>query len=500
MSIPTIQAEAAHFLRNLTGAEPIETHISAIFRDENHAWKLKKAVSLPYLDFSSLGQRLHFLERELELNRRTAPEIYLRVRAIYRREDGRLALTQGDEPLPADALEYVLQMARIPDGDLYDAIALRGALKPEMLTALADVVFAFHAGLDPLTKTDWADQLSRIIDGNRVAALRTVLDPVLVTRWYESISAVLRADRSAFAARGAGGFVRRGHGDLHLGNICQWNSRPTLFDALEFDEALGTIDIGFDLAFLLMDLDRRVGRPAANLVFNRVIARNGDSAMVPLMPLYISLRAMVRAHVTALVGDVGIGQKLLGSAIDDLQSAAVALIAIGGLPGSGKSTLARRIAPLIGNCPGALILRHDEIRKQLAGVAPEQKLDASFYTPSMNARVDRHSLDLMASTRFSRSMIVDATCRDPVFRGAIEATARAHGVKFLGFWLTASPATLERRIGTRKSDASDADIALLHTMIADAPSPPADWQLIDTTRDDGGLAAIRDALERRSIG
>lgn len=499
MPIPGPQAEASTFLQELTGAQPIETHISAVYCGNRHAFKLKKAVVLPYLDFSTPTRRLRFLRRELILNKRTAPDIYQHVKAIYHTLNGKLALTEDGQDLPADAVDYVLQMAKIPKKDLFDNIAAQGPITTDILKALADTVFFFHAGLVPITSKDWPDELRRLIDENMISAEYTGLDTTILTQWYELAVLALQARWADFTARGEGGFICRAHGDLHLGNICLWNSKPTLFDALEFDEKLATIDTAYDFAFLLMDLDQRLGSATANLVFNRVIARSGDAAMVPLLPLYLSLRAIIRAHVAALSGDLSVTNTLLGSAIKYLQPNPVALVAIGGLPGSGKSTLAYRLAPRLGSSPGGLILRHDEIRKQLAGVPPERKLDPSFYTPEMNDRVERRSLDLMKASDFSRAIIVDATCRNPHFQHAIEEAARTHKIAFFGFWLTAPLAALEERVGARTADASDADVPLLRSMLAAAqPAPPA-WSLIDTTQNDGGFAEMMSVLSTSKL-
>ncbi len=181
-------------------------------------------------------------------------------------------------------------------------------------------------------------------------------------------------------ARAAAGFVRRCHGDLHLGNLCLWRGRPVLFDALEFDEALATIDVAYDLAFLLMDLEHRLDRAAANRVLNRYVARTGDADLVGGLPAFLSMRAMVRAHVEARSGHADRVDAYLADASAVSEPAAPVVIAIGGLPGTGKSTLARALAPALGAAPGALVLRSDEIRKRQHGVQPEQRLPQSAYT------------------------------------------------------------------------------------------------------------------------
>jgi hypothetical protein len=166
--------------------------------------------------------------------------------------------------------------------------------------------------------------------------------------------------------------------------LCLWQGRPTPFDALEFDEALARIDTGYDLAFLLMDLDRQAGRAAANRVLNRALARSGDYGVLGLLPLWLGLRALVRAHVEAARGQDGVS--LLGAAAEYLAPPPPCLIAVGGLQGTGKSTLARGLAPSLGAAPGALLLRSDELRKRHFGLAPESPLPPEAYTEAVRNR------------------------------------------------------------------------------------------------------------------
>ena len=228
-----------------------------------------------------------------------------------------------------------------------------------------------------------------------------------------------------FTARSTTGFIRRCHGDLHLGNICLWEGKPVPFDALEFDEALATIDVGYDLAFLLMDLDRRAGRAAANRVMNRYVARNGDAAVVAGFPIFLSQRAMIRAHVLASAGQESAGGQesadYLAAAGTYLDPVTPVVIAIGGLQGTGKSTLARALAPEIGPAPGALVLRSDETRKRLHGLPPEARLPPSAYSPTANAATNEALVEqARVAAEAGHAVIVDATFLDPVVRVALE--------------------------------------------------------------------------------
>jgi hypothetical protein len=335
-----------------------------VFVGEDTVWKLKKAVRLPFLDFSSVTARRHFLRRELELNQPAAPEIYRDVVAVVRRSNGELALSA--DPLDGEAIDWVLRMAPVPDQDFLDVIATRGGLTRKILDGLGDCVARYHARLPPVVDWNSCEALTRMAEGNVRSALAAGLPEEPIHAWCHHVTSVLQTRRAWLRERVTTGFVRRCHGDLHLGNLCLWRSTPVPFDALEFDEELATIDVGYDLAFLLMDLEQRgADRDAANRVMNRYIARNGDVALTRGLPAFLSLRAMVRAHVSAAAGKTEEARGYLTSALAYLSPAPAFALAIGGLQGTDKSTLARCLAPRLGAAPGALILRSDEIRKHV---------------------------------------------------------------------------------------------------------------------------------------
>nr|WP_246522820.1 bifunctional aminoglycoside phosphotransferase/ATP-binding protein [Neoroseomonas eburnea] len=471
-------------LARLSGAAPVETHISAVYVGRDTAWKMKKAVALGFLDFTSLAERERFCRRELELNQPHAPGLYRDVVPLTRGPDGRLR-EGGDGP----AVEWVLRMAPVPAGDFLDEIAAREGLPPRLLDAVADAVAAMHAAA-PRAETDPPAAMAAILDGNVPSALRAGLDPGRVRAWAAAARAELARVAPALAARGAAGFVRRCHGDLHLGNFCLWEGRPTPFDALEFDEALARIDVGYDLAFLLMDLDLRLGRAAANRVLNRYVARGGDAGLLVGLPLWLSLRAMIRAHVEGTRGrDWSV---LLTAAEAHLAPAATRLVAVGGLQGTGKSTLARALAPALGRCPGALVLRSDEIRKRRFGVAPEARLPAAAYAEGVSAAVHAEMFAMAATALAAgQAVVLDAVFLDPGHRAQAEAVARAAGVRFDGIWLEAPLEILRARLAARHGDASDANEAVLLRAAAVDPGAMA-WHRV--AADDGAAAAARSAI------
>lgn len=483
--IPSAQAEVAAFLAGLAGAAPIETHISAIFVGQDTAWKMKKAVALGFLDFSSLAARGHFCQREWELNQPAAPGIYRDVVAITRAPDGRLQ--EGGD---GEVVEWVLRMAPIPAGDFLDAVAAQGALDAKLLDALGDAVFALHQAAPRVEGLDAPAAMASVLAGNLRAARAAGLPETAIAPLEAALQAALTQSAPALTARAAEGRIRRCHGDLHLANLCLWQGKPTPFDALEFDEGLARIDTGYDLAFLLMDLDQQAGRAAANRVLNRYLARSGDYGLLAPLPLWLALRALVRAHVQAARGRDG--APLLCAAIDYLALPPARLIAVGGLQGSGKSTLARGLAPLLGAAPGALLLRSDELRKRRFGLAPEAPLSAEAYAEEVSRAIHEELFMIAeAALRQGHAVALDAMFLDPEHRRQAGQIAARIGVPFQGFWLEAPMEILKSRILARRDDASDATIAVLERATQADPGA-IDWLRLDAAGD--ALGAARQAL------
>lgn len=468
------QAPVYALLQGLAGRPPIETHISAVFVGANTVWKLRRAVVRPFLDFSVLAERKRTARREFELNAPHAPGLYRDVVPVTKTEYG-LELNG-----PGTPVDWVVRMARVPAHDFLDQMAQRGAITAVLLDQIADAVAALHGTLAPVT-IDHAAALRRVAQGNLDSAHAAGLSSDALATWWTGITAALDGLAPWLETRARQGFVRRAHGDLHLGNLCLWQGHPVAFDALEFDEALATIDVGYDLAFLLMDLDRRCGRAAANRVLNRYVARTGDAALVAGLRLFLSLRAMVRAHVSASSGQDA--SAYLATALNALhpppgRTLAIGALAIGGLQGTGKTTLARRIAPHFGPAPGALIVRSDEIRKRLNRVAPEEHLPPSAYAEPVSRAVLAELLaEFAAAVACGHGVIADATFIDPIDRSAVAACAGA--TPFEGVWLEAPMEVLEARLAARTGDASDANATVLHQS-AQADPGEITWTLLNS--------------------
>ncbi len=521
-------------LRRLAGSAPVKTHISLVFVGANTVWKLKKAVRLAFLDFSTLEARRRFTLRELELNKPAAPELYRDAVPLVRGPDGVLVVGETADT-DQQVVDWVLRMARVPPNDFLDVVAAEGRLTPALLDALGDAVAAYHGAAAPPPQPSPAPRerepgaaantpspaergrvgegvppphgtagvypaMRRVTDGNAQSALDAGLPEAAVRTWQSQLLASLDSIAPWLEQRARDGFVRRVHGDLHLGNLCLWHGEPVLFDALEFDEAMATIDLGYDLAFLLMDLDQRVDRAAANRVLNRYVARTGDAALTRGLPVFLSLRAMVRAHVEAKRRNSALAKRYLGAATAYLRVVPPIALAIGGLPGTGKSTVARALAPELGNAPGALVLRSDEIRKRQHGVAPEQRLPQSAYSDAASHAVFAQLAELVRQTATGgHAVVADATFIDPRDRALVQSAALEAGVVFVGLWLEAPLPVLEQRISSRQGDASDATPAVLRAAAESSPQA-GDWTPVDVSfSPDHAFARARQALQQHVI-
>jgi uncharacterized protein len=443
----------------------IETHAARVFLAGADAIKVKKHVRLPYLDFSTLALREAALARELELNRPAAPNLYLGLKRITRESGGGLAFDGTGE-----TVEMALHMRRFAQDDLLSHAAARGRVDRQTAMAVADVVFATHEAALVVTSSDGVERFETIISDIAVA-YGACSDPVIGahrTSFADLARAHLARLRPLLAARARAGFRRRCHGDLHLGNMVLWHGRPVPFDALEFDEALATIDVLYDLAFLLMDLDHKGLRAIANDVLNRYLwradARNLEG--LAALPLFLALRAGIRAMVDlhriaganeTLPEVLDDARRYLNQAFHYLAPAQPCLVAVGGLSGSGKSTLAAALAPKIGIAPGAVHLRSDLERKRLFQLRDTEHLPDEAYAQPVTERVYAALSDKAATVLATGyAVIVDAVHSAPHERAAIARVAEAANAPFVGLWLDAPDKVLKDRVTARTGDASDA--------------------------------------------
>ncbi|HSP26875.1 MAG TPA: AAA family ATPase [Saliniramus sp.] len=508
------QGEAIAFLAGTAAGfgEPVEritTHGSEIFLAGDRAFKLKRAVLFPYLDFSTPEKRLASCGNEVTLNRRTAPEHYLAVRRLTRSRDGRLEL-DGE----GDLVDAVVEMRRFPSDALFDAMARRGELTHGLMDRLAGSIATFHERAEPDTTRGGAENIAGVIAIND-AGLREsgLVDASEADRFAQRFRDALERHRELLDARARAGKVRRCHGDLILRNIFLHEGEPTLFDCIDFNADLATIDVLYDLAFLLMDLAHRDLPDHANRVFNRYLDETGEDDGVGLVSFFMAIRAAVRAHVGGAQAAglppekaepvLAEARAYQAMAEELLQVRAPVLVAIGGLSGTGKSTVAAHLAGHVGSAPGARILNSDRLRKAAFGVAPAESLPPEAYRREVSDRVyERMREEARVMLRAGAPVIADAVFDREDERRAIEALAAETDVGFLGIWLDAPLSVLSARVeartesrrrasagGASEENPSDADIAVLRAQIARDPGEIS-WMRIDADREPDTIRGI----------
>jgi uncharacterized protein len=445
------------------GVHRIDTHGAAVFLEGARALKIKRAVRFPYLDYSTLAKRKSACDEEIKVNRAFAPQIYHRVVPITQSADGSLSIDGSGAPV-----EFAIEMTRFDEQQTIDHLAEAGELDSGLVDAIADAIAASHA-VAPLAPAEpWIKSIPAIIDDNS-AAFRTACFPASdVDGLEEASKSAFSRIRTLLEQRAKQGYVRRCHGDLHLANIVLIEHEPVLFDAIEFDPAIASVDVVYDLAFPIMDLLRYGRHAAANALLNRYLrtASFEHADALAALPLLMSLRAAIRAKV--LLARLGSSSRdkteIIGSARDYFKLAqqlirpvAPSLVAVGGLSGTGKSVLARAVAPLVMPQPGAVVLRSDVLRKQQFGINETDRLPESAYQPEMTATIYRllmqRALRVLSQ---GHSVVVDAVFAREDERAAIHGIARKLNIRFVGLFLQTDLATRVSRVGRRQRDASDA--------------------------------------------
>jgi aminoglycoside phosphotransferase family enzyme/predicted kinase len=447
----------------------IDTHAASVFLAGDRALKVKRAVRFPFLDFSTLEKRKAACAAEIEVNRRLAPNLYRGVVAITRDSNGRLAIGGDGEPV-----EWAVDMVRFDENRTLDHLA--NEIDDDLADALGRAVAAAHDKAPIVDAEPWIKAVGAYIE-EHVDAFREY-QKIFPTADVEALTAKSRAHYRRIVPllreRGGRGLVRRIHGDLHLGNIALIDGAPVLFDAIEFSAIIGSGDVLYDLAFLLMDLLERQLPQAANIVLNRYLAethRDEDLDALTALPFFLSMRAAIRAKVTAARMERAAAAErdniarsaraYFGFALRAIDPAAAKFIAVGGLSGTGKTRLARALAPHIAPMPGAVIVRSDVERKMLCGAGETEKLPMAAYAPDVTARVYAAIADKARRiVAAGHSAIVDAVFATPQERDALAEAAKAAKISVQGLFLTADLATRIARVGGRTKDASDAGAAV----------------------------------------
>lgn len=493
---PVDQSQVIEFLKSAlaeNGVPPkmVTTHISVIFLSGERAYKLKRAVEFPFLDFRALEARHDACVREVELNRRTAPQIY----------KGVVPVTATDDVLEldgsGDVVEWLIEMKRFDDTLLFDRLAgIEKGLRRPVIEELADEISAFHADAEIRTDRGGYGGIRMIAENNVRSFERLqesgIFDPVRVDHVSARTLELIDAQAGVLDARRAAGRVRACHGDLHLRNICLIDGKPTLFDAIEFSRDFSDIDVLYDLAFLLMDLDFHGKERLASFLFNRYLDVGGERADVfSVLPIYLTMRAQIRAHVGAAIAasqsddadsmrETETARRYLELAEVYLEDATPRLVAVGGLSGSGKSRLAREIAQYLGRRPGARVVRTDVVRKRLAGVHPNEKLGAEGYTNEMTVKTyEMFFAEARDALEQGQCAVLDAVFANEGQRRDAAAVAAACGVPFTGIWVDAPLEVRLERVATRTRNVSDVTVEIA-TRQSGYDLGQIDWVKVDS--------------------
>lgn len=457
----------------------IETHISWVILAGSYVYKIKKAIDLGFLDFSTLEKRHFFCEEELRLNKRLAPEIYLSVVPITGSVEQPRWAGEG-EPI-----EYAVKMRAFPQEAQLDRALAIGGIQPRQIDILAKVIADFHALAEVAEmKSRYGDPdvIFQPIEENFRQIREHVTDVNILQKLSELeqwTTTEFHRLHSVFCQRKTGGFIRECHGDMHLQNIAWQDDAPIVFDCIEFSPALRWIDVISDIAFLLMDLQNRKQPELAQRFLNEYMEHTGDYAGVSVLRFYQVYRAMVRAKIGAIrVHQRGIKPVEKATAEQDffnylqlalgyIQSVRPQLIITRGMSASGKSTVSKALVEQL----GALRIRSDVERKRLFGCRPEDDSKAAvgegMYTTEATEKTYKKLAELATSVLSAGySVFVDAVFLRPRERQQFEKLARARKTPFVILEFTASPETLRQRIVQRTNDVSDADLRVLEMQMA----------------------------------
>ena len=463
----------------------IETHISWVLLAKSLAYKLKKPVQLPFLDFSTLAARRHFCEEELRLNRRLAPALYLDVVDVCDGPQGPIFC--GEPGNDGPVLDVAVRMRRFPDGALWSEMLAAGTLAAQHVDAMAQTLHAFHrdaAAAPAHSAFGLAPAHQRVVQGlvdGIAPSLNQIATPALAAEW-PALCAWLSAQQRALAPLWSGrqreGRVRECHGDLHLANVLQWEGQATAFDGIEFDAEMRWIDVLDDVAFLAMDLLANRRRDLAFRLVNAYLAASGDYAGLPALRYFMVCRALVRARVGALAGQQHVpsgsgsgcsAAQYLAVATALSRSADARLAITHGLPGSGKSFVAQAVS----EAAGAICVRSDVERKRLFGLGALEssrgRVAGGIYGAATTRRTYARLLETAAvALSAGWPVVVDAAFLLRAERDEFAALARSLAVPFTLFDCQAALPLLLIRLEQRQAtgaDASEADATVLDRLI-----------------------------------
>jgi len=463
----------------VSAVDVVETHISWVLLTGSYAYKIKKAVKLEFLDFSSLEQRRHFCEEELQLNQRWASDLYLEVVPICGSPEH--PSVGGD----GEVIEYAVKMAQFPQSAQLDRQVDAGLLLENDVYSLAETVAHNHESARIIEYADDRESVNKVSAPmlDNFAPVAKVIDMEILERVHQWTVQSLEDLKPVLIERRKAGFVRECHGDLHLANLVRLQSGIVAFDCVEFSAPLRNIDVISDIAFLFMDLVARARQDLAAVFLDRYLECTGDYAGMRVFGLYFVYHCLIRAKVAAIRSDERADVVSRDQDIDVLKhNLAVAarwidrrpplLIAMHGYSGSGKTWLSSQ---LIAKLP-AIRLRSDVERKRLRGLDRSSDktsmAQSGKYTQRARAEVYQRLFETAEILlQEGLNVIIDASFLRKVDRAAAAALAERHGIPILFVETHAHDNELMSRLKRREaagSDASEADVDILRYQIASA--------------------------------
>lgn len=462
----------------------LETHISYVLLTGQHAYKIKKAVKLDFLDFGSLERRLHYCREELRLNQRYAPHLYLGVVSIGGSTDAPQMESAGP------AIEYAVKMREFPQKFLAENLLRSGELNERHIDQIAATLAAFHNICQKAATNSRHGSSAQILQTVRdnfleirpfLSADEDLADLKQVEQWTETEFAI---HANAFDERKADGFVRECHGDLHLGNLALIDDEMSFFDCIEFNEDLRWIDVMSEVAFLVMDLDARQAPEYAYRLLNAYLQDAGDYAGLAVLRFYVVYRAVVRAKIALLrmpqrngVEDVELMGKYrayMRLARRWIEFSPAGIVMMHGLSGSGKSYLSQRLLQM----SGAIRLRSDVERKRLvdlpAKADSKSAICGDLYADTATRATYRRLFFLAQSVlKAGFTVIVDAAFLQRWQRRMFSDWAVSQKVPVAILDVTAPQTVLRERVAQRalqSTDVSEADLRVLdHQLTAEEP-------------------------------
>lgn len=459
----------------------IQTHISYVLLTGDYVYKVKKSVNFGFLDFTTLEQRGYFCKEELRLNRRLSPDLYLEVVAFGQRALGQFQILTAETPVD-EAVEYAVLMRQFEQKGLFSRLLEQGKLTLDLMEELAKLMVAFHAiaATNPEIQSFGTVEALRQVDENNYDLSLPFVGLSQTQTQFDQTGAftteLFDTHPDWFAQRQQEGKIRECHGDLHLNNVCLYHGKIQVFDCIEFNKGFRNIDVLYDVAFMVMDLEFQGRMDLANAFLNTYLEQTGDYSGAVLLPLYLSMRAYIRGNVNALA----LNEPSISAAEkQQFQERATAyyrwawrytqrqqghIFLMSGLSGSGKTTVARKVSGLF----NAIHIRSDAVRKQLAGIPLKQRGDtagtygSSIYTPEITQKTYERLLELgILLVLQGFPVVLDAKYERQSLRQTVNAKAQTAEIPLQILYCTAPLFVLRERMQTRKGDISDATVNLL---------------------------------------